>query len=81
MQYCVVTFHSVHDALYFEKSLKKLSLDLQMIPVPREISSSCGIAAKFSLENRPQFERAILDLGLEIEKIHLLEEKNRKGIF
>lgn len=81
MQYCVVTFHSVHDALHFEKTLKKAGLNLQLIPVPREISSSCGIAAKFSPEERNKFEQAILQENLEIEQIYLLENlEQKKGL-
>lgn len=78
MQYCVATFHSVHDALYFEKVFKEIGLNLQLIPVPREISSSCGIAARFSTTYRSDFEKAIADKNLEIDEIFTLEEKPRK---
>ncbi|NLC77169.1 MAG: DUF3343 domain-containing protein [Clostridia bacterium] len=78
MEYCVATFHSVHEALHFEQVLKKAGLQLQLIPVPREISSSCGIAARFAPEARPDFEAAIAQHGLEVDEIHVLQEKPRK---
>jgi hypothetical protein len=78
MEYCVATFHSVHEALHFEKVLKETGLELQLIPVPREISSSCGIAARFSPESRPEFEAAITKYQIEVDRIHVLEEKPRK---
>ncbi|NLL18539.1 MAG: DUF3343 domain-containing protein [Clostridia bacterium] len=78
MEYCVATFHSVHEALHFEKVLKETGLKLQLIPVPREISSSCGIAARFSPESRPEFEAAIAKHRLDVDSIHVLKEKPRK---
>lgn len=47
----VATFHSVSQALRFEKLLQQRQLTVKMIPVPRIISSSCGIAARFALED------------------------------
>jgi hypothetical protein len=44
--FCVVTFHSTHLALKFERTAKDMGLDIRLIPVPRQISSSCGLAGK-----------------------------------
>jgi hypothetical protein len=76
--FCVATFHSVHEALHFEKIIKAEGLELQLVPVPREISSSCGIAAKFSPELRPQIEDIADREQLEIDGVYVLEEKARK---
>ena len=76
--YCIATFHSVHEALHFEKVLKEVRLKLQLIPVPREISSSCGIAAKFLPELRPEIEAIIAEKNLEVDGIYVLEEKTKK---
>lgn len=54
--FCVVTFHSTHLALKFEKTAKDRGLDIRLIPVPRQISSSCGLAGKIG-EN--QVEAAV----------------------
>lgn len=78
MEYCVATFPSVHDALQFEKTLKEAGLKLQLIPVPREISSSCGIAAKFSPEHLSEFEKTIIEYQLNVDEIHVLKEKQNK---
>ncbi|WP_424910913.1 DUF3343 domain-containing protein [Thermovenabulum sp.] len=42
----MITFPSVHHALKFESKLKGTGINFQLVPVPREISSSCGVAAK-----------------------------------
>lgn len=45
-----MTFHSVSQALRFEKLALSQGVAVTLIPVPRIISSSCGIAARFSGE-------------------------------
>lgn len=42
----VATFHSVSSALYLEELLKGRGVACRIIPVPRELSSSCGYAAE-----------------------------------
>jgi hypothetical protein len=48
--YYVVTFHSVSQALRFEKLALSQGIAIKLIPVPRVISSSCGVAARFTEE-------------------------------
>ena len=45
----VVTFHKLTDALMFEESAKKKEPEFRLIPVPRKISSSCGLAARTAM--------------------------------
>ena len=44
--YFIITFPSVHYALKSEAILKQIHTNVRLVPVPREISSSCGVAAK-----------------------------------
>ncbi|MCI5674579.1 MAG: DUF3343 domain-containing protein [Ezakiella sp.] len=46
----VITFHQMTDALMMEKLGKAIEPDFRLIPVPRQISSSCGLAAQTSLD-------------------------------
>ena len=69
-----VTFHSVSDSLAFERALKDSGLDVQLVPVPREISSSCGVAALFPEEREHEIRAFIEERGLEVDGIHLLEQ-------
>lgn len=56
--YCLVTFKSVMYAMQFEKLMKSKDIEFKLIPVPRSISSSCGMCGKFSMEKKD----IILDL-------------------
>ncbi len=81
MEYCVATFPSVYEALHFEKVLKGENIPVELIPVPREISSSCGIAAKFDLDLKNQVEAVIASKNLAVDQIYILEEKRKKKKF
>lgn len=49
--YYLVSFSSTHHALAAEKALKTRDIPQIMLPTPREISSSCGLALKISCES------------------------------
>jgi len=71
--YCVVTFESTQHALMFEKLLKDNKLGIKLMPVPRQLSSSCGTAGYVSCDEKEE----ILDLTKEnhipISEFHELE--------
>lgn len=46
--YFVATFHTHAGALKFERKLKALNEACKLLPVPRTISSSCGVCARFN---------------------------------
>ncbi|HQP49648.1 MAG TPA: DUF3343 domain-containing protein [Spirochaetota bacterium] len=50
--YYVVLFKSVSHALRSEKILKKVNIPFKLIPVPKSISSDCGVCIRFTPENR-----------------------------
>jgi hypothetical protein len=39
-------FRSIHDVLKAEKHLKKNAAVFELVPVPRQISSECGVCIK-----------------------------------
>ena len=51
---CVLLFHSVHQVMRAEKLLKERGVRADLIPVPREISSDCGVAIEISLESKEE---------------------------
>lgn len=57
-QYCIMTFKSVMYAMQFEKIMKSNNIEIKLIPVPRSISSSCGMCGKFNIN----IKDTILDL-------------------
>jgi hypothetical protein len=68
MNYGYITFKSVSFAMKAESILKKNGLAFKMIPVPRSISTDCGISIRFNMEDKEKIE-SLLD-GI-YEKIYL----------
>jgi len=64
-EFNVISFESTHMAIKSEKILLEYSLDIRIIPVPREITASCGLALRI---NQSDF----------IEARKILEEKEIK---
>ena len=69
--YCVIIFKSVSYALKAEKILKACGLPHKLIPVPKQISSDCGICLRFEPAFRDQIEAALAD-KVEMEAIRPL---------
>lgn len=61
---CVAIFHSIHRVMKAEKILKSRKLDILLIPVPRQLSSDCGLAIRFSDGDRGQIELALRESDL-----------------
>ena len=66
---CVAIFHSIHRVMKAEKVLKTGGVDILLIPVPRQLSSDCGLAIRFTAESRPELERVLGEAGLAIAEI------------
>jgi len=71
-QYSVMLFKSVSYVLKAEKILKKESLPHKLIPVPKHISSDCGICLRFEPPLQNKIETALLN-KVEIEEIRTLD--------
>ena len=52
IEYYVMLFDSVSYALKSEKILKKENIPFKLVPVPKSISSDCGVCIRFTPENR-----------------------------
>ncbi|MFO7697531.1 MAG: DUF3343 domain-containing protein [Anaerolineae bacterium] len=70
--YGVVLLPSTSAALRSEKVLLRAGLEVKLIPVPREISSNCGIAVRFVWPEREQVETVLGAANVEIDSIHRL---------
>jgi hypothetical protein len=57
---CIFLFSSIHHVMRAEKLLKGKGIKVDLIPVPREISSDCGVAVELSAESE---EEAFVLLG------------------
>ena len=70
-QYSVMLFKAVSYVLKAEKILKKEGLPHKLIPVPKHISSDCGICLRFEPALQSKIEATLLN-KVEIEEIREL---------
>lgn len=72
----VAIFFTHSGAIKFNRKLKSSNIECELMPVPRKLSSNCGIGAKF------KFDKDIKNLiDAEIEKIYILEDKEYKLVY
>lgn len=76
MTYIYITFPSTHDALNFENTFKG-QFPFRIVPVPREISTSCGIAARLEEKDSQSLEKALLDTPVPYGEIHKITKNKR----
>lgn len=68
----VITFRSVHFAMKAEALLKREHIPVQLIPIPRTISSDCGIALEVSEDDREKTKELLENNQFTIESIHAM---------
>ncbi len=76
----IFTFYSTHLALEFERELKNNELNVKITPVPRQISSSCGLSGRINEQDLENVKEVCSDKGIEYEDIYQIEEENFKII-
>ncbi|MBN2539428.1 MAG: DUF3343 domain-containing protein [Deltaproteobacteria bacterium] len=66
--FCVVLFDSTSEALLAEKLFKKADIPHKVIPVPRHLSSDCGVCIRFFTSDKESV-RETLDGRVDIRDI------------
>jgi hypothetical protein len=66
--YGLVTFKSTTNAVQSERACKNAGLKITLIPVPRHISSDCGVCLRFFRIDRDDVIRILNDKKIEISK-------------
>ena len=70
--YDFILFKAVSYALKAEKILKKEGLPHKLIPVPKHISSDCGVCIRFEPEIKSKIEAALFN-KVDVEELRTLE--------
>lgn len=70
-QYNYMTFKSVSYAMKVEAALKEYDLQYKVIPVPRSISSSCGLCLRFFKDDMEKLKLIIEKNSLVYENIYM----------
>ena len=66
----VITFHTTADAMGMEKACKEAAAPGRLIPVPRVISSGCGLAWCADLDTKEILLEVMQKVGIKQEDIH-----------
>jgi hypothetical protein len=69
----VVLFASTHFAIRAEKIAKAKGFTVKLIPVPRQLSSDCGVCLRFSWDQKSKIEEILNQAGLQTGGVHSLE--------
>jgi hypothetical protein len=65
----VVLVYSTSHAIRLEKLLKAGNIPCKLIPVPRHLSSDCGVCVRFDDAHRAAIDHAVETSGMEIQGI------------
>ena len=71
----VILFPSVHFALRAEKLLKARGLPHKLIPVPRHLSSDCGVCLRIPWDKREEVMEILTHAGVKVDGSHPLPQK------
>ena len=71
---CLATFKTTSMALLFKRSCREAGIGARIAPVPRKLSSSCGLACEFPCEDRTRAEVLAAERRIDIAGVHDLEK-------
>ncbi|HHW40897.1 MAG TPA: DUF3343 domain-containing protein [Syntrophomonadaceae bacterium] len=77
--FTVFTFPSSHHALRAEKICKEAGFPALLVPLPREISSDCGVSLVLSIEMRHKCDDLLKRVGIPVEGIYPLTREGRQA--
>ena len=72
MLYGVVLFYSISAALRTEKLCKEENMRIKLVPIPRQLSSDCGVCLRFTRQDEQAIRRILDTDKIEIQGIHLI---------
>lgn len=65
-----MTFESIHYVMKAEKLLKQNEYEVVLIPVPRKISSDCGVSLKLFCDSIQEVKGFLEENGIEPVSFH-----------
>ncbi|HYE83701.1 MAG TPA: DUF3343 domain-containing protein [Clostridia bacterium] len=76
--YFIAVFDSTHYALKFEKVIRDNGFKINIMPVPREITASCGISAKLEVDEIEEIMTLAAEEELKVAGYYRVEAHNGK---
>jgi hypothetical protein len=66
----VLLVYSTSHAIRIEKILNKQGIECKLVPVPRQLSSDCGICVRFRSSEEEKVAAAVREADIETAGIH-----------
>jgi hypothetical protein len=67
----VFVLYSIHNVMKAEKVLKSRGIAFDTIPVPKEISSDCGMAILAASPDKHRVRKVLGESGIDIKMVYL----------
>lgn len=71
--YAVILMPSTSHALRAERVLYMAGISSKLIPVPRSLSSDCGVCIRIAVGDQDRARKALEEAGISLEGIHQLQ--------
>jgi hypothetical protein len=80
MEELIISFESANFAMQTEAVLKNEHIALQIMPTPREITLSCGLSIKTSVDNLDKIKQLVNEKRIQIKELYKLtwDEKQKR---
>lgn len=79
--YFIAVFESTHHAMRFEKIIKNGGFKINIMPVPREITASCGLSVKMDSHDYEKIKDLADREKLCIQGYYYVETQNNKKTY
>jgi hypothetical protein len=77
---CVITFLNITHAMKFEKKMKEMNIGMKIIPVPRSISSSCGVCGRFDCLLKTEIKKHCHQFEINFDGIYRIYPMNVESL-
>jgi hypothetical protein len=68
--YAVILVYSTSYALRAEKLLHRAAIECKLVPVPRHLSSNCGVCVRIARSDREAAQQVLERAGVELEGVY-----------
>ncbi len=71
----ILIFRGTHQVLSAEKYLKRAGVPMRLIPVPRSLTSDCGLAIRISASVRERAREVLAGARILPQAVHILRKE------
>jgi hypothetical protein len=67
---CIATFEDAQMAVLFDKMCRNMGFFCRIVPVPKGIVASCGLACRIKAEDAPMIRGLAMEHSIEVLDYH-----------